>query len=94
MSLLATDLATDAATALHHRDALLADRLATAEDEIDALRTSLFAILFTADWSYGVQPAVDTVLISRYYERFADHALALADQVRYLATGHPAPSAA
>jgi phosphate transport system protein len=35
----------------------------------------------------GVEPAVDTALIGRYYERFADHAVAIARQVSYLVTG-------
>jgi phosphate transport system protein len=34
-----------------------------------------------------VEPAVDTALIGRYYERFADHAVAIGRQVGYLATG-------
>ena len=30
---------------------------------------------------------VDTTLLSRYYERFADHAVSVAHRVVYLATG-------
>ncbi len=30
---------------------------------------------------------MDTALIGRYYERFADHAVAIAGQACYLATG-------
>jgi len=94
MSLLASQLATDAATAIEHRDPLSSDRLAHADDEIDALRRCLFGILFAPDWSHGVQPAVDSALISRYHERFADHAVTIARQVCYLATGRiPQPPA-
>ncbi|MGH4014505.1 MAG: phosphate signaling complex protein PhoU [Pseudonocardiaceae bacterium] len=87
MNLLASTLADDAATAIENRDPLSGDRLAEADDEVDALRRQLFRILFSEDWSHGVEPAVDTALIGRYYERFADHAVAIARQVGYLATG-------
>lgn len=87
MSLLASRLADDAATAIEHRDPLSGDRLAESDDEVDALRRQLFRILFAENWSHGVEPAVDTALIGRYYERFADHAVAIARQVGYLATG-------
>lgn len=87
MSLLASQLAEDAATAIEHRDPLSVDRLAESDDEVDALRRQLFRILFAENWSHGVEPAVDTALIGRYYERFADHAVAIARQVGYLATG-------
>lgn len=43
-------------------------------------------------WGYGGEPAVDAALIGRYYERFVDHAVALAGQVCYLVTGdYPSP---
>lgn len=87
MSLLACRLAEDAAVAIEHRDPMSGDRLAEADDEVDALRRQLFRILFAENWSHGVEPAVDTALIGRYYERFADHAVAIARQVGYLATG-------
>ena len=85
MSLLASQLAGDAATAIEHRDPLSGDRLAEAGEDVDTLRRHLFGILFADDWSHGVAPAVDAALISRYYQRFADYALAIARQVRYLA---------
>jgi phosphate transport system protein len=81
MSLLASQLAEDAATALEHRDPLSGDRLAEADEEVDTLRRHLFGILFAADWSHGVELAVDAALIGRYYERFADHAVGIARQV-------------
>ena len=85
MSLLASQLAEDAATAIEHRDLLSGDRLAGADEEVNTLRQHLFSILFAEDWSHGVEPAVDAALIGRYYERFADHAVAIARQMGYLA---------
>ena len=87
MSILATSLAEDAAKAIESQDPLSADRLATVDDEVDALRRRSFQILFSEDWSHGVEPAVDAALIGRYYERFADHAVAIARQVSFLVTG-------
>jgi phosphate transport system protein len=87
MGLLASQLAEDAATALEHQDPLSGCRLAVADDEVDALRQHLFGILFAEDWAHGVERAVDAALIGRYYERFGDHAVAIARQVCYMATG-------
>lgn len=94
MSLLASQLAEDAATALEYQDPLSGCRLAVADDEVDALLRHLFGILFAEGWPHGVEQAVGTALLGRYYERFGDHAVAIAQQVCYLATGGvPAPDA-
>jgi phosphate transport system protein len=87
MGLLASQLATDAATAVEHQDPLSGCRLAAADEEVDALHRHLFGILFAEGWSHGVEQAVDAALIGHYYERFADHAVAIAEQVCYRATG-------
>lgn len=87
MSLLASQLAADAATAIEHQDPLSGCRLAVADDEVDMLLRHLFGILFAEDWSHGVERAVDAALIGRYYERFGDHAVAIARGVCYRVTG-------
>ena len=87
MSLLTSQLAADAATAIEYQDPLSGCRLAVADDEVDALLRHLFGILFAEDWSHGVEQAVDTALIGRYYERFGDHAVAIARGVCYQVTG-------
>jgi phosphate transport system protein len=89
MGLLAASLAQDAAAAIQSRDPMSGDRLAQADDEVDALHRRIFRVLFSEDWSHGVEPAVDTALIGRYYERFADHAVAIARQVSFLVPGPP-----
>lgn len=89
MGLLATRLAENAAIAIESRDPLSGGRLAEIDDEVDALRRRIFRILFSEDWPHGVEPAVDAALIGRYYERFADHAVAIARQVNFLVTGLP-----
>ncbi len=87
MSLLACGLAQHAATAIEKLDPLSGDRLARATDEIDALFHQLLRTLFAESRSHGVEPAVHAALVGRYYERFADHAVAIAGQVCYLTTG-------
>ncbi|MGH3769154.1 MAG: phosphate signaling complex protein PhoU [Pseudonocardiaceae bacterium] len=89
MGVLATGLAQEAAKAIESRDPLSAHQLTQADDEVDALRRLIFQILFAENWSHGVEPAVDAALIGRYYERFADHAVAIARQVSFLVTGLP-----
>lgn len=95
MSLLASQLAADAATAIEHQDPLSACRLAVPDDELDALLRQLFNTVRGGNWAYGVVPAVDAALLGRYYERFGDHAVAIAQQACYLTTGQlPQPTAA
>ncbi|MGH3783395.1 MAG: phosphate signaling complex protein PhoU [Pseudonocardiaceae bacterium] len=86
MSLLASQFAEDAATVIERPDRGSGSQLAEADHEVDALRRHLFDILFAEDWSHGVEQAVDAALIGRYYERFADNAVAVATEARYLAT--------
>lgn len=41
------------------------------------LHRSLFAVVSCGEWNYGTA-AVEAVLLSRYYERFTDHAVSVA----------------
>ena len=70
-----------AAAAIESRDPISAARLVQVDNEVNALRHQIFQILFSEDWSHGVEPAVNAALIGRYYERFADHAVAIARKV-------------
>ena len=81
MGVLASSLAENAAAAIESRDPISAARLAQIDDEVDALRRQIFQVLLSEDWSHCVEPAVDAALIGRYYERFADHAVAIARHV-------------
>jgi phosphate transport system protein len=81
MGVLASSLAENAAAVIESRDPISAARLAQIDDEVDALRRQIFQVLLSEDWSHGVEPAVDAALIGRYYERFADHAVAIARHV-------------
>jgi phosphate transport system protein len=57
------------------------------DDEMDRLHRELFAALLDVASPYSVEAAIDVTLVSRYYERFADHAVAVARRVVFLVTG-------
>ena len=57
------------------------------DDEMDRLHRALFGDLLDVSSPYSVEAAIDVTLVSRYYERFADHAVALARRVVFLVTG-------
>ncbi len=94
MSLLASQLAEDAATTIKQQDPLSGCRLAVADDEVDALLRHLFAILSAKDWAHGVEQAVDTAMVGRYCVGFAHHAVAIARQFCSVVTRRiPEPTA-
>jgi phosphate transport system protein len=57
------------------------------DDTMDRLHRQLFVELIDRDWKYGVAAAVDATLLGRFYERFADHAVDIANRVIFQATG-------
>jgi phosphate transport system protein len=56
---------------------------------MDDLHRHLFTVLMDRQWKHGVAAAVDVTLLSRFYERFADHAVKIARPVIFQATGKP-----
>jgi phosphate transport system protein len=61
---------------------------------MDDLHRHMFSVLMDHDWSHGVGPAVDITLLARFYERYADHAVAVARRIVYVVTGRmPGPLA-
>ena len=86
MGAVAIRMAASAGAVLDSADAADAGRLSIDDDAMDGLRRSLFQTLLD-DWPYGVESAIDIALLGRYYERFADHAVSIADGVVYLVTG-------
>ena len=80
-------LADEAGVVLRERDVDLARRLEVEDDLMDDLQRELFAAMLDPGWRHGVGPAVDIALLARFYERFADHAVAVARRVVFLVTG-------
>ena len=69
------------------RDTELAQALEAEDDSMDALHRQLFTRLLSPHWKHGVEAAIDMTLIGRYYERYADHAVAVAQRIVYIVTG-------
>ena len=71
-------------------DAELALKLAEEDDAIDDVHQHLFVLLTQREWVHSTTNAVDVTLLSRFYERYSDHAVNIGARVVYLATGrHP-----
>ena len=87
MGQIAETLVMKAGSIIASRDLSLAKELETDDDEMDQLHRSLFGRLLSPDWEYGVESAIDITLLGRYYERYADHAVAVARRVVFLVTG-------
>jgi phosphate transport system protein len=80
-------LVSKAGSAIATRDVEAARELETDDDAMDRLHRGLFRQVLSADWPYGIEAAIDITLLGRYYERFADHAVSVAERVVYLVTG-------
>jgi len=70
-------------------DVELAGQLEKDDDAMDDLERDLFKVLLDDDWPYGVETAVDGALLGRFYERYADHAVNVGQQLIYRVTGEP-----
>lgn len=75
------------ARVIDDRDLALAEDLREQDDVMDELRRETFQRVLAGEWTAGVEAAVDMALLSRYYERIADHAVAVADRVHFIVTG-------
>jgi phosphate transport system protein len=69
------------------RDVEGAREVERVDDEMDELHRELFARVTSHDWPHGTESAVDITLLGRYYERFADHAVSIAERVVWIVTG-------
>jgi phosphate transport system protein len=92
MGRVAVALATKAAEVIRTRDVATAAQLEQDDDAMDDLHRHMFTVLMDRSWSHGVGPAVDITLLARFYERYADHAVAVARRIVYVVTGQmPGP---
>ena len=92
MAEVADRMADKITTVLASPDADLAAELEKDDDAMDDLERDLFKILLHDDWPYGAETAIDGALLGRFYERYADHAVNVGEQVIYLITGEPVTS--
>ncbi|KOV72890.1 MULTISPECIES: phosphate signaling complex protein PhoU [Streptomyces] len=91
MGQLAQRLMAQAAEVVVTEDVDAALQLEKDDDRMDELHRVIFQHLMDDRWQHGVETAVDVTLVGRYYERFADHAVSMAQRVVYLVTGELTP---
>jgi phosphate transport system protein len=83
----AMSLVEKVAGVIEGRDIALAQAIEAEDDSMDALHRKLFTLLLSPHWTYGTEVAIDMTLLGRYYERYADHAVAVARRVIFIVTG-------
>lgn len=88
MGRIAVDLGDNARQVIASRDLGRARYIRDADDAMDDLHRHLFTVLMDKEWQHGTTAAVDVTLLSRYYERFADHAVEVSRRIIFEATGH------
>lgn len=87
MAEVAQDLVTEAGRIIRENDVEAVPQLMVTDDEMDDLHREVFRTLLSEEWDSGVEAAIDATLLSRYYERFGDHAVSVAQRIIYLVTG-------
>ena len=83
----ATRIVEKLAVVLEFRDTNRALEIEKDDDEMDKLQRTLIGMLLAPSWKHSVEPAVDMAFLSRYYERFSDHVVSIAQRVYYTETG-------
>jgi phosphate transport system protein len=83
----ARSLVTKVAEVVDGHDIALAAEIEAEDDSMDALRRKLFTLVLSPNWTRGTEAAIDMTLLGRYYERYADHAVAVARHTIFIVTG-------
>ena len=83
----ARSLVQKVADVVEGRDIELANEIEAEDDSMDALRRKLFTLVLSPNWARGTEAAIDMTLLGRYYERYADHAVAVARRMIFIVTG-------
>ncbi|MEV0673344.1 phosphate signaling complex protein PhoU [Mycobacterium sp. NPDC050441] len=89
MAAIAVQIGSAARDVVLFGDPVRADQLRRDDDRIDALHRKLFGIVMEPQWCHGMAAAIDVTLLSRYYERFADHAVDIGVRAAFQRTGRP-----
>jgi phosphate transport system protein len=87
MGEVAASLVQKVADVVDGRDIALAQAIELEDDSMDALRRKLFTLVLSPHWARGTEAAIDMTLLGRYYERYADHAVAVARHTIFIVTG-------
>jgi phosphate transport system protein len=87
MAKVAIALGDSAKQVLVSRDTHKAAQLHEQDDAMDELYRNLFSMLIDHRWKHSVSVGVETALLGRFYERFADHAVEVGRRVIFMVTG-------
>jgi phosphate transport system protein len=87
MGYVAEKLATKVATVITTRDTEMALQVERDDDEMDDLHRKVISGIISNGSTITIESAIDLTLLGRYYERFADHAVAVARRVYFLVKG-------
>ncbi|MEI6552892.1 MAG: phosphate signaling complex protein PhoU [Actinomycetes bacterium] len=87
MGYVAEKLSTKVATVITTRDTDMALQVEKDDDEMDDLHRKVISGIITNGPGITIESAIDLTLLGRYYERFADHAVAVARRVYFLVKG-------
>lgn len=87
MARIAVHLAEAARDATLADDPLQANIIRQDDERMNQLHRELFTVVMDSEWPHGAAAAIDIVLLGRFYERYADHAVAIAGRVVFRCTG-------
>jgi phosphate transport system protein len=85
MGVVGTEMWRRAADAYADRDPEAASELNERDDELDELHVSITAELVSGQLTVPI--ALEMALVARFYERLGDHAVNIAERIRYIAAG-------
>lgn len=88
MAKVSDQLTHDTRQVLIDYDVDLAMKVNHDDDAIDDIHAHLLQVTTSPEWTGTPAQTVDITLLSRYFERYADHAVEVSTRVVYLATGY------
>lgn len=84
MGQIAVQIVDRASTAISEPITVNFDAIKAEDSVMNDLHRNLFSIVLSPKWKHGVESAIDVTLLSRYYERFGDHATSVASRINNL----------
>ena len=87
MAAAAKTAASEVVELMQNRDLNVAARIVSDDDLLDDLHSKAYASLLAAEYQGSTQETLDIALMSRYFERFGDHAVNVSRRIVYLVTG-------
>lgn len=87
MAKLTIEISSRLITLLETRELHLVAEIHALNEQLNDLHASVFTIVASADWDASAATTVDSTLVSRFFERFGDHGVSVANKVDYLVTG-------